>query len=264
MLKTYWHLTGQPFDKTIKPENLFRSQSVKELFSRLDYMKQQRGIMLIAGQPGMGKTTALRAFVSGLSELSHKTFYVPLATVNVLDFYRQLNGHLGGEPSFYKSQLYCSIQERIQDLVTHLKKIPVIIFDEAHLLKNENFTELQILANFNMDATDPALIILAGQPHLIDRLMRPVLKSFYQRITLKYNLSPLKQNEIQPYIEHQLALKGCSKAPFTQNAVNAIYKNTAGVPRLVGTLALNTMTLGMLENVTELTEEHVFQAAQEL
>jgi len=264
MLEAYWGLTGRPFEKSIKTEQLYFSNTLKELNSRLDYMKQKRGIMLISGQPGTGKTTALRAFVNSLSELSYKTFYVPLATVNVLDFYRQINTQLGGESSFYKSQLYYSIQERVRDMVTNQKKIPIIIFDEAHLLKNENFTELQLLLNFNMDAIDPAMIVLAGQPHLTDRLMRPFLKSFYQRINLKYILQPLEQTEIKPFIEHHLKLKGCAKSPFTDTAITAIYKNTTGVPRLVGALALNTMTLGMLENKNELTEEQVFQAVQEL
>ncbi len=264
MLEAFWSLSGTPFDKSIKPDQLFMSKGVKELLSRLDYMKQHRGIMLITGQPGTGKTTALRAFINGLSELSYKSFYVPLATVNVLDFYRQLNQKLGGENYHYKAQLFESIQHHIKELVSNTKKIPVIMFDEAHLLKNENFTELQILLNFNMDSTDPALVILAGQPHLADRLMRPILKSFYQRITLKYQLLPLQKDEVQPFIEHHLKLKGCNQSPFSDNAIEAIFKNTAGVPRLVAALAIHTMTLGMMQKTEILTEEHVFQATHEL
>lgn len=206
----------------------------------------------------------LRAFRSGLSELSYQCFYVPLATVNVLDFYRQLNQTLGGENYHYKAQLFESIQLRIKELVANTKKIPVIIFDEAHLLKNENFTELQILLNFNMDATDPALVILAGQPHLADRLLRPILKSFYQRIILKYQLLPLQKDEVQLFIEHHLKLNGCNQSPFSPSAIEAIFKNTAGVPKLVATLAIHTMTLGMMQKTDSLTEEHVFQATHEL
>jgi len=149
-------------------------------------------------------------------------------------------------------------------MVTNNKKIPVIIFDEAHLLKNENFTELQIISNFNMDSADPAFFILAGQPHLGDRLMRPILKPFYQRISLKYHLPPLQKDEIQPFIEHQLKIKGYHQSSFSDNAIEAIFKNTAGVPRLVAALALNTMTLGMTQKAQTLTEEHVFQATHEL
>jgi type II secretory pathway predicted ATPase ExeA len=220
--------------------------------------------MLITGLPGSGKTTALRAFTASLTELSYKSFYVPLATVNVLDFYRQLNRELGGETLFYKTELFASIQKRIKDLVTHNKNIPVIVFDEAHLLKNENFTELQILTNFNMDSADPAIIILAGQSHLADRLMRPVLQSFYQRIILKYHLLPLEQAEIGPFISHHLALRGCPKSPFSENALEAIFKNSAGIPRTVAALALHTMNLGMFQKAQILTEEHVFHASHEL
>jgi general secretion pathway protein A len=136
MLQAYWNLSGIPFDKSIKEDQLFISKSLKELFSRLQYMKQHCGIMMIAGQPGTGKTTALRAFVHQLSELTYQTFYVPLATVNVLDFYRQLNQLLGGEYCHFKAQLFANIQQCIKDMVTHAKRIPVIIFDELYRTAN--------------------------------------------------------------------------------------------------------------------------------
>jgi general secretion pathway protein A len=264
MLEAYWSLSGLPFSKSLHHDQLFISQSVKELQSRLNYMKNNRGIFLLTGQPGTGKTTSLRAFVQQLPDLTYQSFYVPLATVNVLDFYRQINHALNGEHCHFKAGLFRQIQQLIKDMVTHSKKIPVFIFDEAHLLKNENFTELQILSNFNMDSTDPALFILAGQPHLSDRLTRPMLISFYQRISLKYHLLPLGSDEIQPFIDHSLRLAGCQNSPFSQNAIDAIFKNTAGVHRRVADLALKTMTCGMLQKTTSLTEEHVFLAAREL
>jgi type II secretory pathway predicted ATPase ExeA len=264
MLQAYWNLSALPFQKSIHPDQLFISQSGKELNSRLQYMKNNRGIFLLTGQPGAGKTTALRAFVQQLSDLSFQSFYVPLATVNVLDFYRQINQALHGDHRHLKVDLFRQIQLLIKDLVTQTKKIPVFIFDEAHLLKNENFTELQILSNFNMDSSDPALFILAGQPHLSDRLTRPMLISFYQRITLKYHLLPLTADEINPFIDHNLRLVGCHQSPFSQNAYDAIWKNTNGLLRRVADLALKTMTCGMLQKTTSLTEEHVFLAAREL
>jgi type II secretory pathway predicted ATPase ExeA len=264
MLNAYWGLSGNVFDKSIKADQLYQSNGLKELNSRLDHMKMHRGIMLITGQPGTGKTTSLRAFVNSLPELSFKTFYVPLSTVNVLDFYKQLNFKLSGQSLHSKSQLFESIQKNIVELARQRKKLPVIILDEAHLLKNENFMELQLLMNFNMDSTDPALVIIAGQRHLYDRLSMPMMKSFFQRIIIKAVMPPLDKDETEPFIEHHLKLKGCPQFPFTKTAVEAIYKTSNGVPRQIAALCAKTMTLGMFEKITELTEEHVFQASQEL
>jgi len=131
----------------------------------------------------------------------------------------------------FKSKLFTSIQKAIKDFVVNTKKIPVIIFDESHLR---------------------------------DRLGRSFLSSFNQRIQLKFHLTPLQKEEVEPYINHHLTIKGCQKSPFTPQAIEAIYKNTAGIPRLIGSLAIKTLMLGYLEKTQILTEEHVFKASCEL
>lgn len=264
MLEAYFSLKNRPFDKSLKPADLFISRGMNELIARFEYLKKNRGIMLLTGLPGVGKSTALRLFVSKLPEISHKCFYVPLASVNVLDFYRQINNSLGGDVLCLKSRLFASIQSSIRDLVVNSKITPVFIFDEAHLLKNENFIELQIIANFNMDSYDPAIIIIAGQSHLHDRLMRPVLKSFYQRILVKFNLPPLEQDETESFISHVLSVNGCANSPFSKSAVEAVFKNSGGIPRVISSLSLKSMTCSMLEKSSVITEEHVFSAAKEI
>ena len=142
----------------------------------------------------------------------------------------------------------------------------MIIFDEAHLLKHENFYELQIISNFSMDSTDPALFILSGQPHLRDKLLNLMHQAFNQRITLKFNMTPLNKEETLHYIHHhdQLKLAGRDQDIFNQNAIEAIYKNSAGIPRLINALALKCLTLGALEKKELLTEEDVYAASTEL
>jgi general secretion pathway protein A len=264
MLEAYYSFNSRPFDKSLKPADLFISRGLNELISRLEYLKSNRGIMLLTGSPGVGKTTALRLFISKLPDISYRAFYVPLSSVNILDFYRQINNSLGGDVLCLKSRLFASIQSSIRDLVINSKITPVFIFDEAHLLKNENFIELQIIANFNMDSFDPAIIIVAGQSHLQDRLLRPVLKSFYQRILVKYNLPPLDHDETEPYISHILSVKGCRNSPFSKGAVDSIFKNSGGIPRLISSLAVKSMTCAMLDKASSISEEHVFSAAKEL
>jgi len=264
MIEIFYKLKRLPFQKDINPKNMFVYKASEELARRLEHMKQKRGIMLVTGTPGTGKTLHIRAFVENLNPNLFKPVYTPLATVNIIDFYRQLSVLLGGEALYRKSQLFNSIQNTIRNYVTDNKKIPVIIFDEAHLLKIENFYELQIITNFNMDSTDPALFILVGQAHLRERLLIPVLQPFNQRISLKYHLPALSKEETASYISHHLAIVGLKNPIFNQNALNALYQNSGGIPRMINALCIKTMTIGALEKKDTLSEDEVFRATHEL
>jgi type II secretory pathway predicted ATPase ExeA len=264
MIKAFYHLKTLPFQKDIKGEDIFLSPTSNEVFQRLEYMKQNRGIMMITGMPGTGKTLHLRSFVQALNPNLYKYFYLPLSTVNTMDFYRQLAMALGGQAPWKKSELFASIQSAIKHYVSNNKKLPIIIFDEAHLLKHDNFYELQIISNFAMDSKDPALFILAGQPHLRDKLLSPLHQSFHQRITLKFHLTPFSKEQTQHYITHHLNLVGKKESLFDSSAIDAIYKNSGGTPRIINTLAIKCLTLGALEKKEIITQEEVYGASKEL
>lgn len=263
-IEAYYGLTSNPFHKSIRVDELFESEVAIECLSRLNYMKEQRGIMLLTGESGTGKTTLLRKFVHSLSNLSFHCIYIPLSTVNVIDFYRQLNVELGGENKYRKSDLFRSIQRSIKDLSLQKKKIPIVILDEVHYLSNDNLFELQIITNFNMDSKDLSLFILSGQPHIRERLSMSMHASLNQRIILKYHLTPLKKDEVEPYLSHHLAKKGRTQPLFTRAAIETLYQNTGGNQRVLGQLAIKTMTLGAYEKKEPLTEEEVLMAAKEL
>ncbi len=264
MIQAYYNLKKTPFDKNIPTDSTFTSASLIELEQRLEYIKQKRGIMLITGQPGTGKSLAIRTFISKINLNLYKYFYIPLSTVNILDFYRQLCTNLGGVMSWKKSQLFASIQASIRNYVENNQKVPIIIFDEAHFLKNENFWELQIINNFNLDSTDPAIFILVAQPHLKDRLLSPLHQAFYQRITLKFHLSPLSKEETNSYIQHHLKYAGATSSLFNPNAVSAIYQASNGIPRVINSIAFNALTIGALERKDAISEEEIYRAVKEV
>ncbi len=264
MYKAFYGLSRQPFPKNIEPAHMFKYCDFTELAGRLDYMKKQRGIMLLTGEPGSGKTTAIRNFVSGLNQDRFMPLYIPLATVAIGDFYKQLNDVLKGEQCSSKSVLYKSIQERILHYAVQLDKIPIVIIDEAHLLKNDNFFELQIITNFNMDSLYPALFILVAQSHLNDSLARNFLESFNQRINMKFHMSALKPSDVFQYIDHQIKIAGGSKEIFTENACKTIHNLSGGVVRKIGKLAEKSLSLGVSMKKHILTEEEVMIAAKEL
>lgn len=264
MIEAFYNLKSLPFGKNISPDKIFLSASAAELRKRLEYMLSKRGLFLITGLPGTGKTLNVRAFISSLNPNLFKPFYIPLATVSTMEFHQQLCSCLTGEIFWRKNQNFKAIQLSIKDYVQNQKKVPIIIFDEAHFLKNENFYELQIISNIEMDSLQPALFIIISQPHLRERLLRPIHQAFYQRIDMHFVLTPLARDESSAYIAHQLSLSGRDDPIFDSAALKAIFQNSGGIPRMINKICIKSLTIGALEKKETLSAEEVFRSTREL
>src|SRR5690606_31676493 len=103
------------------------------------------------GSSGLGKTYALRHFVSTLNPNLYKVIYMTLSTITVREFYSQLCYELGIEPAFKKVDMFRNIQEGLVNLVKNKRIQPILIIDEAQYLKTEVFNDLKMLFNFEMD-----------------------------------------------------------------------------------------------------------------
>jgi type II secretory pathway predicted ATPase ExeA len=264
LMRTFYRLHGDPFAKGIPPEDLMVTPAFEELAQRLEYMRHCRGLMLLTGEPGSGKTAAVRAFASRLNPAAYKVFYVPLSTVTPLDFYMLLNLELGGEPSRRKSALFRNLQQAVQGYVENAKKVPVVIIDEGQFLPNSTLNELPIVLNFRMDSVDPLLAILIGHPHLEEKLQRPLFRNINQRVLLRFRLPALSERETASYIAHHLSRVGGRPEVFSEAAVEAVHKTSGGICRMVNSLCLAALRLGAQEQAETLTEEHVYQVSNEV
>jgi len=130
-----------------------------------------------------------------------------VATVTVLDAYGQLNRALGGTEVRSKSRMFEEIQRGVAQM-TDRGKQPVIIFDEADLLKSAMFDELRILLNFEMDSKDPLLLILVGQPQLLAKLALRIHLPFRQRVAMRYRMPAMDEQQTRGYVDHHLHLVG--------------------------------------------------------
>jgi type II secretory pathway predicted ATPase ExeA len=163
-----------------------------------------------------------------------------LATVTVLDAYGQLNRALGGQEVRNKSLLFRDIQRGIAELASQGKQ-PVLVLDEADLLRSALFDELRILLNFEMDSKDPLLVILAGQPQLLAKLALRVHLPFRQRVAMRYRMPAMDETHTRGYVEHHLRLAGRKQRLFTDEALLQIFVQSGGIPRVIGNLALGAM-----------------------
>jgi type II secretory pathway predicted ATPase ExeA len=289
MYRAYYQLQKSVNRKSISVGELFISDSLGEAQARLDYMKDKGGFVLVSGVPGVGKTTLMRSFAESLDTKFFKIAYAPLSTVSVTEFYRQLSFLLTGDIPHRKDSLFRTIQDTIMEMAVNQKIIPIIILDDAHFLKNENFFELQLISNFNFDSLSPALFILIAQPHLVERLKRPAFEAFYQRITLKISLQPFTLKETQEFISRVIknALPSgiTSKSPasalnpstqpqpqpqpqpeelFNPQAVELIFKRSRGIPRLITTIMEQALMYGAAHNIPTIDENVICDIETEL
>jgi Cdc6-like AAA superfamily ATPase len=122
-----------------------------ELAARLKYLQSTRGIGLVVGEPGVGKSTALRKYVNELNKSLYKPCYFALSTLTVKEFYQALAMILGETPSYRKVDLFRKIQGAITSFYYEQKVTPVIILDEIQMASNDVLEDLRMIFNFNMD-----------------------------------------------------------------------------------------------------------------
>jgi general secretion pathway protein A len=244
-LITWLGLKRYPFDKDIKATDLVDTEPLRECTARLEYMRRRGGTMLLTGDPGVGKTVALRRFVDRLNENLFRAVYTPLTTLRGADLLRHLNDKLGLTNRAAKGTIYRQIQEEILDSREQRGRTVLLIVDESHLLQVGALQELRLLTNFKMDPFDPFILILAGQTDLRCTMDFAVMEPFAQRLAMRYHMGALSRQETAEYLRHQLKLAGAHEPVFAEDAVAAIHESTYGIPRKIGATAEQAMTYAM-------------------
>lgn len=145
MYKSFYSLTETPFQKDFQSNEAFLSEDYQGTLNALKYLQNSKGIGLITGDPGAGKTFTLRSFKETLNPSLFHVVYFPLSTGGVMDFYRGLVYGLGEEPKFRKVDLFRQIQQGIEQMSKERKITPVFILDEMNMAKDAFLQDIALL-----------------------------------------------------------------------------------------------------------------------
>ena len=258
-LLAWFGLKHFPFDKNIKTQDLFDTDSLKECSARLEYIKRRGGILLLTGDPGVGKTLALRRYVDSLNENLFKPFYSPLSTLSRADLLYHLNRLLGLPPRLSKSAIYTQVQRAFLESKETLGKTILLLIDEAHLLQTGPLEELRLLTNFKMDSYDPFILILSGQSDLRRTMDFAVMEPFNQRIAMRYHMPSLRPEETKLYVAHHMKLAGAKEPIFDDQALQAVHEISFGIPRKIGAITEAALTYAMFDHKRTVTPEMVLR-----
>ena len=240
-LRSLFGFKSLPFAKDLEPDRLFENEAWGRALDRLRYLLDRRGIGTLFGAPGTGKSTLLRAFLSGLGRSAYAVCYVAETTCASLDLYRQIARGFQLEPRFRKADVLRDIKERISKLSRTQKLRALLVIDDAHLMPIGFLDELRLLTSFEQDARDELTLLLAGHPQLESNLRLAVHEAFAQRIVQRVRLRSLHPEEVEGYLNFRLELAGRTAKLFRPDAVEAIGRAARGIPRLIDRVAEHSL-----------------------
>lgn len=264
MYRAHFSLTRHPFDKDLAPEDVFISAAVKELETRILHLIELRGAGLITGDCGSGKTTVCRKATAALHTGLYRVAYVPNSSGNVLDLYKSISWELGLPIERSRAALYRTIRGEVSRLSGESHVRPILVIDEAHLLRSDVLEDLRLLTNYEMDSQNRLCLILIGQPQLRRRLSMAVHEAFNQRIVVRHHITGLTREEVPAYLAHLLRRAGTELPLFEPAAVEALFQGTLGLPRKLNLLAHHALTAAALGRCRVVTAEHVQAAVPEV
>lgn len=242
-----------PFTKSIATENLYPSRGHQEVQGRLTFALQERFPALITGDVGTGKSTALRAFADSLDRNLYRVVYLSNPSLTTPSLYRQILVGLQVEPAFGFRRLLPQFHATVTDLARKGRYV-LLIVDEAHLLPGELFDQLRFLLNQKMDSASSVTLVLLGQPDLAHKLRFAPYEALYQRIAIRYQISPFDLEETAGYIKHHLRVAGFQGSLFSDGFVQGIYDHSKGVARRINNLCRSALLLGASEDKQVLDE----------
>jgi type II secretory pathway predicted ATPase ExeA len=242
MYKHYFGLRTLPFSITPDPRFFYDNPSYREAFASLRYgVERRKGFIVITGEAGTGKTTLVKAFRQSAEVKIHTVFIInpKLSSTELLRF---ILNDFGIAPSTQdRGTLILQLNEYLFEQFKK-GKIVTLLVDEAQHLSNDLLEELRLLSNLETNEDKLIQIVLVGQPELEERLDQPELRQLKQRVTLRCRLAPLKDQEVDCYIQARLRTAGFEReALFDPKAIEKIALYAKGIPRLINVICDNAL-----------------------
>lgn len=256
-----------PFAITCDEKFFFESAIHAEALANMMYTIQQRkGMVLITGDVGAGKTFVDNMLVSRLG-LACTALVMSNPPQSGKQLLRALATRIGMNVRNTADKL--TLTENLQDLLIRFHnrgRLVALVIDEAQDLSNASLEELRLLWNWEERGQRLIQIVLSAQPELRKRLMEPKWEPLRQRIVLSYHIGPLSREDTLSYVRHRLNIAaddGCL-AEFSEDAMVDVYAATNGIPRLINVLCDNALLVGYSKGVHRIDRSVVGEVLRDM
>jgi general secretion pathway protein A len=254
-------LEKEPFSTSPDPEFFFRSSSHDTALKRLEIsIRLRRGLNLILGDVGTGKTTLLRTLLKTFKDEGDFIFHMILdpSFKSEFQFLLSFVRMFGITPSFRSTLDFKeSLEKYLFQKGVEENKTIILLIDEGQNISAENLEVLRMLLNYETNEYKLLQLVIMAQVELLGRIKR--IRNFMDRITLKYTINPLDEIETKEMIEFRLKKAGFNAGGnlFTDAAIGLIYQNTQGYPRKIALLCHDCLETIVMKERSVVDEEIV-------
>lgn len=266
----YYGLKERPFNVTSDPAFFFSSKKHKEAISHLVYgVTQRKGIIVLTGEIGTGKTTICRFFLNQVTK-NVKTAFILNPAFSQNQLLESIVKDFGITP---KNNAKLGMVWELNNFLLRESEAGnnlVLIIDEAQNLKPSLLEQVRLLSNLETEKDKLLQVILVGQPELNNRLNLYDLRQLRQRIMVRYHIGPLDNDEIKLYINHRLEIAGAKsrlenkRIEFSDEAIGMISRFSGGTPRLINMICDRALLAGFVSEAHYIDFNIIKKCAEEL
>lgn len=262
--KAFFGFMKEPFGQDVRVEEMMKTSGLLGVRERFLYAVGLSSVALITGDVGSGKSSGLRFAQAQLHPSEYKILHITATSGAIAEMYKQICHTMDIDVrGSSKAILTRTIRAALLEIVNKKQK-PVLVIDEASLLRLDVFSELHTITQFDTDSKPVLPIILAGQNNLIDNLMFRQSRSLASRVVARAHLEALTQDEMAAYLIHHLEIAGVKQNLFTEQAVTAIHQGSGGLLRRANNLARGSLIAAAAEKCNVVAAEHVRMASTEI
>jgi type II secretory pathway predicted ATPase ExeA len=265
MYKSFFGLRENPFNANPDPRFLYLTPQIHEALAGLAYgIRNRKGFLLLTGEVGTGKTTLLNRLLDWLNQEGVATAYVFNSQLDASQLFDFMMADFGIPcQSRDKSQVLMKLNQWLLQRYRE-RKTSVLIVDEAQNLTPPVLEEIRLLTNFETANEKLLQIILCGQPELDERLRDLNLRQLRQRIAIRCKTHALDRRELTGYLAERLRISGANGTPiFSEEAIEAIYKYSKGIPRVVNLLSEHSLINAYVDQIRPVPPAAVEQVARD-
>jgi type II secretory pathway predicted ATPase ExeA len=266
MYLEHWGLQKPPFRNVPSRNCFYRSSQHEEALFRLLYaVEHHKGIAMLTGEVGCGKTTVTKALTSHLNNDQFQLKIISNPALQPTDLIKAILLKVGDNSTNgngSKSELLDRLEKLLyQNAQNGIRT--VLAIDEAHVINNQStLDELRMLLSMQFEDDFLMTLILIGQPPLLKNVTE--MQPLKERISVRYNLDPLDIKEIPYYIVFQLKYAGGTRGIFTYEAVDIIYDYSEGIPLRINNICDRSLLVGMMRNADFVESNIVKEAIEDL